>query len=90
MINFVRSRVFEQIALASYVLYIIVLMNDHYEMSAEFGRVLQYIHLVLVVLLIIEIILRVYSYRKEYFASSWNRFDLILVVFTIIGESNLG
>lgn len=86
LINFVRSRTFEKIAFAFYILYIILLMSDHYQMTMGFSEVLDYINLVLIVLLIIEIILRVYSYRKEYLASSWNRFDLVLIVFIITGE----
>lgn len=85
-INFVRSHAFEAIAFASYIVYVVVLMGDHYYSTAQFQQIL--IHYVLSILLIVEIFLRGCAYRKEFFTNFWNRFDVVIVVFLIIGESN--
>lgn len=89
MTDFVRSHVFEKIAFAAYVVYIISLMCDYYQMSLEIMNAMSYIHWVLSILLIIEIVLRGFGFRKEFFASFWNRFDVVVVIFTILRESNL-
>lgn len=81
-----RSRAFEMVAFGSYILYIIVLMCEHNNMVIDLAVALNYVQYVLSVLLIIEIAIRACGYRKKYFANSWNRFDVALVIFIIIGE----
>ncbi|KAG4067544.1 hypothetical protein HA402_005316 [Bradysia odoriphaga] len=83
-VSFVRSRAFELIAFGSYTVFIISLMCDHYRNSEETSNALAYIHLVLSIVLIIEIVVRAFAYRKEFFNNSWNRFDVVLLIFTII------
>lgn len=90
LVNFVRSNVFEMIALVSYFIYIIALMCDHSTASEEIGHALEYVHFVLSALLIIEVGLRCFAYRKAFFASYWNRFDIVVVILLIIGKLNVG
>lgn len=84
--DFGRSHVFEMIAFAAYVVFLISLMCDYYQSSVEILKALDCVYYVLSILLIIEVVLRGFGYRKEFFATFWNRFDVVLVIFTIIGE----
>lgn len=84
--KFVRGHAFEKLALGSYIVYIVSLMCDYYQRSIPISLALHYVQLVLSILLIIEVMLRVFAYRKEFFANSWNRFDVVLVIFMIIGK----
>lgn len=76
------------IAFASYIVYMISLMCDYYQSSVEISKILDYVDHVLSILLIIEVLLRLYAFRKEFFASSWNRFDLIVAIFVTVRKRN--
>lgn len=61
-------------------------MCDHYNSPEAFNVAMSYVHLVLCILLLVEVGLRVFAYRKEFFVNSWNRFDVVLVIFLVIGK----
>lgn len=59
-------------------------MCDYYKASAEITAALYHVHSFLSILLLIEVSLRCFAYRKDFFISSWNRFDIIVVIFVIL------
>ncbi len=76
------------IAFGSYIAYIVTLMCDAHDSTIFTTMSLHYVHLILSILLIVEVIVRACGYRKEYLAGSWNRFDVFVVIFTIAGTLN--
>ena len=50
------------------------------------ARPLQYFNIVFTCIFIIEAILRIFALRLGYFMHSWNLFDFVIVVLSIIGE----
>ncbi|KAJ6641281.1 Sodium channel protein PaFPC1 [Pseudolycoriella hygida] len=84
LINFVRSHVFEKISFAVYLVYVIALMVEFYQSPDALNTVLSYIQLALSILLILEVSLRAFAYRKGFLTNPWNRFDMVLIIFIVV------
>lgn len=87
LVNFARSPTFDKIALGSCIAYIVLLMCEYRQIPPAIEFAINYLHLFLSILLIIEIGLRGYGLRKEFFGNAWNRYDVVLIILVVIGES---
>ena len=70
--------------------YLLIFYFQHYVLFSltrdRSARPLQYFNIVFTCIFIIEAILRIFALRLGYFMHSWNVFDFVIVVLSIIGK----
>lgn len=79
-----RSRWFDHTILVLIILNTFVLGFNYAGMPQHYHTIIEHINLLFVVIFTLEAILKLYAMRSEYFRSNWNRFDLSVVVLTIV------
>ena len=69
----------------SIILNTIVLTLDWYLMPTEISNVVKIINIVFAGIFTVEAVIKIIAQGKEYFRESWNIFDFIVVIATLIG-----
>ncbi|XP_055302530.1 sodium channel protein para isoform X18 [Sitodiplosis mosellana] len=57
---------------------------DHYQQTAEFSMVLDYLNMIFICIFTSECLLKIFALRYHYFVEPWNFFDLIVVTLSIL------
>uniref|UniRef100_H3AX65 Sodium channel protein n=1 Tax=Latimeria chalumnae TaxID=7897 RepID=H3AX65_LATCH len=82
----VNHKVFEPFNLCLIVLNVLVMASDHYNLSEDFSVALYWFNLIFTALFTVEAILKLLGLRLYYFTQAWNIFDILVVVFSIVGN----
>ena len=82
--SLVGSTVFEVAIIICIVLNMIQMALVYEGASAEWENILEIFNYIFTVIFIIEAILKLIAYGKSYFVTTWNKFDFIIVVSSIM------
>lgn len=61
---------------------------DHYQQSETFSMVLDNLNMIFIVIFSSECLMKMFALRYHYFVEPWNLFDFVVVILSILGESN--
>ena len=86
LFDFIISPKFESFTIILILVNIILMMFQHYQQSTEYDEMLYVTNLVFTVIFSLELILRIVALRQQYFLDRWNIFDLVIVIFSLIGK----
>ncbi|MEM0922158.1 MAG: ion transporter, partial [Pseudomonadota bacterium] len=58
------------------------------DLPEESRWILSFFDRIIIVIFVIEMVLKLYAYRMRFFASAWNIFDLVIVVISLMPQSD--
>lgn len=64
----------------------ILMMIDHYGMSEELTDITAKFNIVFTSIFVCEAVLKLIGYSWYYFKIPWNVFDIIVVIFSVLGK----
>ncbi|CAG0912694.1 unnamed protein product [Notodromas monacha] len=64
----------------------VVMTLDHYQQSDEYGRALEMVNTVFIIVFSSECVLKIFALRWFYFKEPWNLFDFVVVILSILGN----
>ena len=89
LFDVVISPKFETAIMLLIIINIICMMGKHYQQAPRITNMLHYINLGFTAVFAIEIVFRIIALEKQFFTNGWNVFDLLIVMFSIIGTVNM-
>jgi hypothetical protein len=82
----VTDKKFDMIIMLFIGLNMLTMTLDHYQQSATFSNVLDYLNMIFIVIFSSECLLKIFALRYHYFVEPWNLFDFVVVMFSILSE----
>ncbi|XP_030833315.1 sodium channel protein type 4 subunit alpha B isoform X3 [Strongylocentrotus purpuratus] len=79
------SNKFELVIVTVIVMNMILMMIDHYGMSQELTDITAKFNIVFTSIFVCEAVLKLIGYSWYYFKIPWNVFDIIVVIFSVLG-----
>eukprot|EP00759_Apiculatamorpha_spiralis_P048850 PhF_6_TR44136/c0_g1_i1/m.67462 len=64
---------------------VVLLTTDHHDPTAEYDYISGILNSLLSYVFVLEAILKLIAYNYKYFWDSWNRFDFLLVLLSVVG-----
>ena len=61
---------------------------EHYGQSQGFTDTLGYVNQVFIAIFTVECVMKILGLRQYYFKQPWNVFDFVVVVLSVLGESD--
>mmetsp|Transcript_71859 Transcript_71859/g.99548 ORF Transcript_71859/g.99548 Transcript_71859/m.99548 type:complete len:125 (+) Transcript_71859:907-1281(+) len=83
-ITIVKNSKFDAFIMACIILNTIVLGMSWHRQSEDFIQAVEYINYVFMAIFTIEAIVKIIAMKKNYFRDSWNLFDFVIVVGSIV------
>jgi hypothetical protein len=80
--NIITSKYFDNFISSCVIINTIILMITFNGQSKEFSDILDYVNYFFAIVFTIEVLSKIIVYKKNYFTSSWNIFDFIVVALT--------
>lgn len=82
----VTDKKFDMIIMLFIGFNMLTMTMDHYQQTAEFSMVLDYLNMIFICIFTSECLLKIFALRYHYFVEPWNFFDLIVVTLSILSE----
>lgn len=82
----VTDKKFDMIIMLFIGLNMLTMTLDHYQQSATFSNVLDYLNMIFIVIFTSECLLKIFALRYHYFKEPWNLFDFVVVILSILGN----
>ena len=81
LLSLLESNIFTLVITALILVNAVTLgLETDYDITREYGSLLRWIDRIILVLFSIELLLKIYAYRFDFFRSGWNLFDLAIVL----------
>nr|XP_022910562.1 sodium channel protein para-like [Onthophagus taurus] len=81
----VTNKKFDMVILILIVLNMLTMSIDHYQQNETYAQILDYLNIIFIIIFTIECIIKLFALRHHYFKDSWNVFDFVVVVLSILG-----
>ncbi|XP_032452139.1 voltage-gated sodium channel alpha subunit isoform X9 [Nasonia vitripennis] len=81
----VTDKKFDMIIMLFIGLNMLTMTLDHYQQSATFSNVLDYLNMIFIVIFTSECLMKIFALRYHYFKEPWNLFDFVVVILSILG-----
>ncbi|KAK0182739.1 hypothetical protein PV327_000841, partial [Microctonus hyperodae] len=81
----VTDKKFDMIIMLFIGLNMLTMTLDHYQQTATFSNVLDYLNMIFIVIFTSECLLKIFALRYHYFKEPWNLFDFVVVILSILG-----
>ncbi|XP_058802302.1 sodium channel protein para isoform X2 [Phymastichus coffea] len=81
----VSDKKFDMIIMLFIGLNMLTMTLDHYQQSATFSNVLDYLNMIFIVIFTSECLMKIFALRYHYFKEPWNLFDFVVVILSILG-----
>ncbi|KYM97213.1 Sodium channel protein para [Cyphomyrmex costatus] len=81
----VTDKKFDMIIMLFIGLNMLTMTMDHYQQSETFGKVLDYLNMIFIVIFTSECLMKIFALRYHYFKEPWNLFDFVVVILSILG-----
>lgn len=82
----VTDKKFDMIIMLFIGLNMLTMTLDHYQQTATFSNVLDYLNMIFIVIFTSECLLKIFALRYHYFKEPWNLFDFVVVILSILGN----
>ncbi|WP_306250564.1 ion transporter [Parvularcula sp. IMCC14364] len=87
--TFLESRLFQNSILLLIVANAVTLgMETFTEIRAEYALLLYRADLIFLAIFVIELLMRIYAYRRQFFRNGWNVFDFIIISLSVLALPN--
>ncbi|XP_033207452.1 sodium channel protein para [Belonocnema kinseyi] len=81
----VTDKKFDMIIMLFIGFNMLTMTMDHYQQSATFSNVLDYLNMIFIVIFTSECLMKIFALRYHYFKEPWNLFDFVVVILSILG-----
>lgn len=86
--DLVGKQFFDIFIMVLICLNMVTMMVETDEQSAEKETILYWVNLVFIIIFTTECSLKIIALRQHYFAVGWNIFDFVVVILSIVGQSD--